>query len=73
MTVAGHTFVLGLCGCGRWQADLHSAAREAIARGRTLINEDGIAHVGKCGEHEWPQIIEDMKASDLALERAMVR
>ena len=73
MMVAGHTFVLGLCGCGKWRADLHSDAREAIARGQTLVSQDGVAHVGQCAEHEWPQIVEDMKASDLALERAMAR
>ncbi len=73
MTIAGHTYVFGRCECGRHRADINGAAREAIAYGGTLIEQDAIAHFGKCTAHEWAQILEDVETDAKALERAMAR
>lgn len=71
MTIAGHTYVFGRCECGRWRADINGAAREAIAYGGTLIEQDGIAHFGKCTAHEWGQIVEDVTVDAKAYQMGM--
>ena len=71
MTIAGHTYVWGRCECGRWQSDVNSAAREAIARGVTLVNEGGIAHTGSCTQTEWDEIKRDIEAEDARYAMAM--
>ena len=71
MTSAGHTYVFGRCDCFRHRADVNGAAREAIAQGTTLIDQDGIAHFGKCSAHEWAQILEDVETDAKAYELGM--
>ena len=70
MTIAGHTYTLGRCACGRMRSDINSAAREAIARGATLVDELGIAHMGRCTAHEWEEIKRDLEAQSKAIEMA---
>ncbi len=70
MTIAGHTYTFGRCECGRWRSDVNSAAREAIARGATLVNEMGIAHQGGCTASEWDEIKLDLQAQNKAIELA---
>ena len=70
-TIAGHTCNFGYCECGRKRSDINSAAREAIAAGRTLLNEEHIAHVGRVVEREWQEIIDDIEAEDRAFANAM--
>ena len=70
MTIAGHTYKFGRCECGRMRSDVNSAAREAIARGVTLVDENGIAHVGRCTANEWNEIVSDVIAQNRAIEMA---
>ena len=70
MTIAGHTYMFGRCQCGRMRSDVNSAAREAIARGVTLVNETGIAHQGSCTSSEWDEIKRDLEAQNKAIELA---
>lgn len=71
MTIAGHTWYLGRCMCGRMRSDLYSEVRYAMAAGKTLAQEDGIAHVGKCTAKEWTELYEAVLAEDIALQRSM--
>jgi hypothetical protein len=50
---------------------VNSLAREAISRGATLVDQEGVAHFGKLTLNEWCQIIEDIAAEDRAYEMAM--
>jgi hypothetical protein len=70
-TIAGHTYVFGRCDCFRHRADVNGAAREAISLGKTLIEEDAIAHVGRLTASEWAQILRDVAAEDAAHVNAM--
>jgi hypothetical protein len=70
MTIAGHTYRFGRCECGRHRSDVNSAAREAISRGVTLVNETGIAHQGSCTETEWQEIKFDLEAQNKAIDLA---
>jgi len=70
MTIAGHSYTLGRCACGRMRSDVNSAAREALAEGRTLVDESGIAHMGRCTQHEWDEIKRDLEAQYKAIEMA---
>jgi len=70
VTIAGHTYHFGRCECGRMRSDVNSAAREAIARGVTLVDEPGIAHVGRCTANEWEEIKRDLEAQTKSIEMA---
>ena len=77
-TIAGHEYRFGRCirgdednPCGRLRHDVNSLAREAIARGATLVDQDGVAHFGKLTHNEWSQIVEDIATEDKAYEMAM--
>ncbi len=70
MSIAGHTYNFGRCQCGRMRSDVNSAAREAIARGVTLVNETGIAHQGSLTQSEWDEIKLDLAAQTKAIELA---
>jgi hypothetical protein len=50
---------------------VNSLAREAIARGETLVDKEMVAHFGRCTLNEWNQIVEDIAAEDKAYEMAM--
>jgi hypothetical protein len=73
MSIAGHTYNFGRCECGRWRSDVNSAAREAIARGATLVDEPSVAHVGRCTQSEWEEIKLDLEAQTRSIELAMWR
>lgn len=64
MTIAGHTFVHGLCECGRRWADIRGATDADIDR-------SGIAHTGVLTARELAQIEEVRVAEDTAIARAM--
>ena len=77
-TIAGHQYRFGRCilgsednPCGRLRHDVNSLAREAIARGVTLADEEGIAHFGKLTTNEWNEIVADIAAEDKAYDMAM--
>jgi hypothetical protein len=77
-TIAGHEYRFGRCiigsesnPCSRLRHDVNSLAREAIRRGETLVDQEGVAHFGKCTNTEWSQIIDDIAAEDKAYEMAM--
>jgi hypothetical protein len=70
MSIAGHSYTFGRCECGRWRSDVNSAAREAIARGATLVDEPSVAHVGRCTQSEWDEILRDLEAQTKAIELA---
>lgn len=71
MTIAGHTFYLGRCGCGRMRSDLMSIARETIRLGKTLVDELDIAHTGRCTTKEWTEIVDAVVAEDRAIQMSM--
>ena len=52
MTIAGHTFVNGVCDCGRKRSDLSGVTRNAIGN-------RGWAHTGDLNENEYREILQD--------------
>jgi hypothetical protein len=77
-TIAGHEYRFNRCilgsednPCGRLRHDVNSLAREAISRGVTLVDQEGVAHFGRLTRTEWDQIVEDIAAEDKAYDMAM--
>lgn len=71
MTIAGHTWYLGRCACGRIRSDLYSLVRDTMRQGKTLKDEEHVAHVGRCTTKEWEELYEAVLAEDIALQRSM--
>ena len=76
--IAGHQYRFGRCvlgnegnPCARLRHDVNSLARDAIARGTTLLDQDGVAHFGRLTAREWSEIVDDITAEDKAYEMAM--
>lgn len=64
MTIAGHEFLNGVCGCGRHWADIRNVGDEALSQA-------GIAHMGLLNTEELRQIKAEREAEDARIEAAM--
>lgn len=62
--IAGHTFIVGLCGCGiRW-VDIRNCEE-------CDVDKQGIAHTGRLSMSEYNQIRAEREREDIAIANAM--